>query len=192
MAAMGEPRTDLHIAKLIAAGILPSPSIFHNSVLFKIRVSGTGVSFRPKHNEFVYRDPAIWLSPEICQRVRGVPLVENHPTKNVLDGETFYSSIVGLLIHGFAENDELKAIARIFEKRAAAILEAGSYDTSPAVIDPQGIIVKVGNEQLLIEGEPAVIDHVALIDTSDGNQGVWNKTGADLGVEISEGAISNA
>jgi hypothetical protein len=104
----------------------------------------------------------------------------------VLDGDTFHSSIVGILVFGFAEDNQLKAIARIFDNRAAAILEAGSYDTSPAVIDPQGILVKAGDDNLLVEGEPAVIDHVALIDTSDGNKGVWNKTGADLGVEITK------
>ena len=45
------------------------------------------------------------------------------------------------------------------------------------MIDPEGVLVKAGEDQLLVEGEPAVIDHVALIDTSEGNRGVWNKTG---------------
>jgi hypothetical protein len=33
------------------------------------------------------------------------------------------------------------------------------------------------DDDLLIEGEPTFLDHLALIDVSQGNKGVWNKTG---------------
>ena len=45
-------------------------------------------------------------------------------------------------------------------------------DASPSVVfaDPdQNVMLKIGDEDLLIEGEPSFLDHVALIDTSTGN-----------------------
>jgi colicin import membrane protein len=178
--------TDIDIARLIAANLLPSPFPFYNSVLIKLRLSGSGVSYRRKHDEFVYRDPKLYLSQEFADRWRGVALVENHPAEGMLDGETFVSSICGIITYAFPEGDELKGIARIFDKRIAEVLEEGSYTTSPAVIDPNGVMVKVGDDSVLCEFEPSVIDHVALIHSAEGEAaGVWDKGDpSNLGVEI--------
>jgi hypothetical protein len=183
-----EPHTELEVAKSIAAGELPSPFEFQNSKFYRVRVSGTGVAWRNRNREFVYRPPSVWLSPEMCQRVAGLPLVAEHPNKNILDGKSFYDSIVGVLIHGFAENDELYGIARIIDQRACAILDGGNFDTSPSVIlDSQGIVLQIDDDPLLIEGTPLLLDHLALVNTVQGNKGVWNRSsdGADVGVEIS-------
>ena len=58
-------------------------------------------------------------------------------------------------------------------------------DTSPCVLfDPsQNTILKIGDDDLLIEEEPVLLDHLALV-----TKGVWNrdKNGADVGVEITK------
>jgi hypothetical protein len=181
---------DIDIARLISIGPLPSPMPFHNSTLIKIRLSGTGVAYRRKHDEFVYRDPKLYLSWRFADRWRGVALVENHPESQELDGDTFVSSICGIVTYAFPdfEAGELMGIARIFDKRIAAILEAGNYTTSPAVLNPDGIMLEVGGDKLLAENEPAVIDHVALLDVDKNQLGVWDKgdTTNNPGVEITE------
>jgi len=184
--------TEFDIARSIAAGSLPSPTEFMGSTFFAVRVSGTGVAWRPSIGEFGYRDPRIWLGPEMRQRVAGVPLVDDHPDKNRLDGPEFYRRVVGMLLLGFDRGDELWAVARVIDAGAAEILGGGEYDTSPGVVyapDAQGQMVETDRgEKLLIEGVPSLIDHLALIDTRGGNAGVWTKGGtAEIGVDINGG-----
>jgi hypothetical protein len=184
------PTTELDIARAVAAGELPSPSEFHNSTYYKVRVSGVGVAWREKHQEFCYRPPSVWLSDEMCQRVCGLPLIAEHPLSATLDGPAFYQRIVGICLFGFVEGDELMAIARVIDDQAAAIIEAGNWDTSPSVaFEPeQNVLLKVGDDKLLVEDNPVLLDHLALVNTEHGRKGVWNraKDGANLGVELSE------
>jgi hypothetical protein len=177
-----EPLTELEVAKLIAAGELPSPTEFHNSRFYCMRVSGTGVAWRRRNLEFCYRSPTVWLSPEMCQRVAGLPLVEQHPDKNILDGKSFYDSIVGIFIYGFVQGDTLYGIARIIDDRACAVLDGGQWDTSPSVTLDSRVVLKVGYDPLLIEDKPSLLDHVALVQ-----KGVWSRDADETpGVEISQ------
>jgi hypothetical protein len=186
---------ELDVAKAVASGELPSPTAFGNSKYFKMRISGSGTAWRSKHREYVYRSAAIWCSPKMCERVRGLPVISEHPEGGTLDGRSFYQQICGIIVLGVVEGDELWGVCRIIDDRAATILTAGYYDTSPSCVfsDDQNIALKIGDgddaNDLLIEGEPSFLDHVALVDTSAGNSGVWSKGDLDadnLGVEISE------
>jgi hypothetical protein len=73
-------------------------------------------------------------------------------------------------------------VCRIVDDGAAEIISNQAYDTSPAVTfsPDQNIMIQIGDEPLLLEGNPRFLDHVALVAA-----GVWNKSGEDLGVEIS-------
>jgi hypothetical protein len=188
---MPEIRHELDVAKAVAAGELPSPSEYGNSKYYRLRISGTGVAWRARHQEFCYRPASIWLAPEMCERVAGLPVVAEHPPGGALDGRSFYERIVGICVLGFLEGDELWAVCRIIDDGAAAILNSGSYDTSPAVTfsSDQNTILNIGDEPLLLEGNPRHLDHLALVAA-----GVWNKTGDDPGVEISssEKELENA
>jgi hypothetical protein len=179
--------TELDVARAMADGRLPSPTEFHNSKFYRVRISGTGVAWRPSVGEFVYRPPSVWLTDEFCERVRGLPVIAEHPDKKILDGDNFYSRIVGICTFGFVEGDELWGIVRVFAERAAEILNGGAFDSSPAVnfAPGQNIKLQLDGDTLLIEDDPALLDHVALVDTSEGNRGVWTRD-ADPGVEITE------
>jgi hypothetical protein len=186
---MSEIQTELDVARGIASGDLPSPTEHHGSHYYKVRVSGTGVAWREKHKEFCFRPPDVWLSDEMCQRVCGLPLIAEHPLSAKLDGPAFYQRIVGILVLGFVEGSDLMGIARVIDEQASAIIESGSWDTSPGVAFElgQNIKLKAGDDTVLIEENPAQLDHLALINTEDGRKGVWNRAndGADLGVELS-------
>lgn len=183
---------ELDIARALMSGELPSPTQFGNSKYFRLRISGTGVAWRSKHREFVYRSAAIWCSPEMIARVPGLPVIAEHPEKGTLDGPNFFSRIIGICTVGFVENTdkgpELWAVCRVIDDHAAKVLTSGYFDTSSSVVfgDPeQNVVIRVGDADLLIEGEVTFLDHCALIDTSEGNKGVWTRD-TDVGVEISE------
>ena len=187
------PTTELDIARAIAAGELPSPTEFQNSQFYKMRVSGTGVAWRNAHREFCFRPPAVWLSDRMIERVRGLPVIAEHPPfRATLDGPAFHERVLGICVLGFVEGSDLMAVVRVIDKQVAAILDECSVDTSPCVqFDPsQNTILKVGDDDLLVEGEPILLDHLALV-----TKGVWNraKDGADVGVEITaEEELENA
>jgi colicin import membrane protein len=185
--------TELDIARAVASGELPSPTAFGNSKYFKLRISGTGVAWRNKHQEYVLRQRSIWCAPEMAARVgAGLPVIAEHPPgKGTLDGPSFFERIVGICVLGFVEGDELWAVCRVIDDHAAKVLASGFFTTSPSVVfgdADQNVFLKIGDEDLLIEGVPSFLDHVALVDTSTGNSGVWDhsKDGTDLGLEISE------
>ena len=182
--------TELDIARAISARELPSPTPYQNCTLFAVRISGTGVAFRPKVDEFVYRPPRVWLTDEMARRVAGLPVVAEHPDVALLDGDSFYNRVVGTVIHAFPRYGELWGICRIIDERAAAILKAGEFDTSPAVsfaANTNSTVDLGSGLTLLLEEEPELLDHLALIDMSRGNRGVWNRDGADAGVDVKGG-----
>src|SRR5215831_2311750 len=85
---------ELAVARAIAQGNLPSPQRYENVMLWAIRITGTGASFRPKENEFVFRNKEIHLNPDALARWNGSPVVFRHPKKGLLDSKEFGESIV--------------------------------------------------------------------------------------------------
>jgi colicin import membrane protein len=130
----GPMLTELQIAWRIAAGSLQSPQKFGNSCFWAIRISGVGCAWRESMQEFAWREPSIWLSPEMCARATGLPVLIDHPEKGVLTSAEFAARCVGLTTYAYVKGDELWAVARILDSGANDILLAGAYeDTSPAV-----------------------------------------------------------
>jgi len=175
--------TERDIVLALARGDLPSPTEFYGSKFYRVRVSGTGAAWRSNQREFCYRDPRIFLSDRMCHRVCGLPLIVAHPKEKMLNGDSLAASIVGVLLYGYVQDDSLWGIARIIDERTCELLDAGEFDTSPSVLfDPaDNVTVPVNSgDKLLIEGEPALLDHVAIVP-----KGVWTR-GGEAGVEISE------
>ena len=75
---------ELQLVEGIAEGVLASPQEWQNSTYVKLRLSGTGVAYRPSINEYVYRSPDIWLSPTMVRRVLGLPIVIEHPPGSLM------------------------------------------------------------------------------------------------------------
>ena len=185
-----EPQTELGVARAIAAGELPSGTEWQNSRFYRVRISGVGVAWRSKNREFTYRSPDEWLSDEMCRRSCGLFLVEAHPDKQILDGQSFYDSIVGVVIHAFVDHEkqELAGIARIIDPRACEILDSEQWDTSPSVTldGAQSIVLQVDGSPLILEPPPLLLDHLALI--APPGKGVWSRDQDSVGIETQASA----
>jgi hypothetical protein len=158
--------SELEVARAVASGDLPSPSYHCNNGFFALRLSGVGVAFRPLRNEFVYRPPEIWLSDEMLDRVRGLPVIVQHPPDQQLNGDELAKRVIGTIIHSYIEGDSLMGVARVIDESAAQALAKFGADTSPAVVFANGgdnITLDVGDgDVMLVEAEPSLVDHIAV------------------------------
>lgn len=161
--------------RAIADGTLPSPQQFGASWYWAIRISGTGAAWREGVGEFCWREPAVWLTPEMCIRATSLPVLVDHPEAGTLNSPEFAMRCVGVTVFGFIKGDELWGVARILDNGANEILAAGAYaDTSPAVTfaPGSGARIEIDGKPCLVEPEPMIIDHVALTA-----KGVWTRDG---------------
>ena len=173
---------ELTVARMVAAGELASPTRFENITIYAMRMSGTGVSYRKGINEFVWRDPKVWISQEMVDRCAGVPLVFQHPEKSILNSDEFADRVVGTVMFGYIKDDELWCVARVYDDEVIKLLEEEQMSTSPAVIfrDPEAN-TKLKTDDgtpLLIEGVPTLLDHLAICQ-----KGVWDKGGEAAGID---------
>jgi hypothetical protein len=176
---------ELVVVERIANGDLPSPTEFMNSWYWALRISGTGVAWRASVREFCMREPAMWLGEEMQRRCLGLPVVMEHPTSGLLDSREFGARAVGMIVYSFVRGSDLMGVARILDAAAIEIL-AGGADTSPAVqfAPNAGARITIDGKPLLIEGDPMLLDHLAIVV-----KGVWTRSSSP-GVEniLSEAA----
>ncbi|WP_196096098.1 NUDIX domain-containing protein [Enterobacter roggenkampii] len=172
---------ETEVAALIADGTLSSPQFFINMWMFAIRVTGTGVTWRSADQQMAFRNPDDYLTPEFLQRVAGLPLIWLHPEKNTLDSNEFAKRVIGTLTNSWvADNDEVWAIARVYDAEAAEIMATRQLSTSPTVkfVEVPDSIIEIDGQPLLVEPSPELLDHVAICE-----QGVWDKLLAPTGVK---------
>lgn len=183
--------TEMDCAKLIRDGLLPSPQVFGNSMLFALRVTGTGQAYRTKLDEFVHRDESICLTPEYLERCI-LPVVWLHPESNKLDTKSYAESNIGLTILPYIKtieggDGEVWAIARIIDMVAALEMSkvGAEWSTSPGVVfsDRSGNATFSLDDgaSILIEGTPYLMDHLAICE-----RGVWDKEGPSEGVQVDQ------
>ena len=169
------------VARAIAEGALTSPQKFENMWLFALRITGTGTSYRKKLDEYVYRRPENYLTSEFLARCNGLPVVMMHPDGLTLNSKEFGERVIGAITLPYIAGDEVWGIARIYDEKAARMMENEQLSTSPAVIwrDPSvNSRVELENgSKLLIEGKPSLLDHLAICEF-----GVWDKGGEPSGV----------
>lgn len=181
---------ELVVARMVADGRLVSPTKFENVTLYAMRVSGTGVSYRKGIDEFVWRDPKVWITQEMADRCAGVPVVFEHPERNTLNSEEFADRVVGAVMFGYVKpigdaatvpNPELWCVARIYDDEIIKLLDEEKMSTSPAVVFREpgstSIIKLEDGTPVLIEGVPNLLDHLAICE-----KGVWDKGGSSDGV----------
>lgn len=164
---------ELGLARAMATGELTSPQRFKNFWLFDMRITGTGVAYRPKINEFVYRRPEHYLTDDYLARCMGLPVIMMHPELAVLDSDEFSDRVVGSMMLPYIKESEVWGIARIYDDAAAAMMRDKKLSTSPSVVlrntDNSKMKLEDGST-LLIEGKPALMDHLAICEN-----GVWDK-----------------
>ena len=174
--------TETDLARAMVAGQFESPQFFTNMWLFDIRITGTGTSYRSKDGEYVYRPPEEYLNDEFLARCNGLPVIIEHPEKANLDSDEFKKRIVGTVLMPYIKGDEVWAIARIYDKAAATLMSNEQLSTSPNVVFRSPKLTNTtatldGGQKLLIEGNPNLLDHIAICEN-----GVWDKGGPPSGV----------
>lgn len=180
---------ELSIAKAIRDGELVSPQYFGNLLLIALRITGTGASYRAGIDQYVWRDPALYLNDHFLERCQGLPVIWEHPEdKPALDTEDFRKRIIGTILFAYIVGDEVWGIAKILDMDAAQMLCTDQLSTSPCVVfvnQPSGEKVRTEDgKTLLIEGAPRLLDHLAIVAN-----GVWDKEGPPTGVD-NESTIS--
>jgi hypothetical protein len=173
---------ELAIARAIRDGELTSPQRYMESLLLvAIRITGTGAAYRPSIDEYVWRDPSIYLNPDFLERCQGLPVIWRHPKTNVLDSKEFSDRVVGAVMLPYIKGQEVWCIARIYDDQASDYIEQHELSTSPAVLCT-GKQYSIGEgKELLIEGKPELLDHIAILAPLEA--GVWDKGGPPSGVE---------
>lgn len=193
---------ELDIARTIASGDMVSPQKYQNIWLFAVRVTGTATSFRSaKHEdpkdpskvtreaEFVYRRPEAYLTPDFLARCNGLPVVVLHPDKMPISSEDFSKSVIGTVFLPFIRDNEVWAVAKIFNEQAANEMATTQLSTSPGVLtggDNSRFRMDDGSK-VLIEGDPELVDHLALVPN-----GVWDKQGDPSGVDAVDAKMDSA
>lgn len=181
--ALARGRMDeAQVARAIAAGELVSPQPYGNSWLFNLRITGTGTAYRQALDEYVWRDPSLYLNQGFLDRCNGLPVILEHPNKEMLDSKEYADRNVGSIVYPYIRGEEVWGIARILDQPTAEYMREHQVSTSPAVVfaDP-GVneTIEVGDgKHLLIEGKPSLLDHLAICE-----EGVWDKGGPPVGVD---------
>jgi 8-oxo-dGTP pyrophosphatase MutT (NUDIX family) len=174
--------TETDLARAMVAGEYSSPQFFVNMWLFDIRITGTGTSYRSKDEEYVYRPPEEYLNDEFLARCNGLPVIVDHPENSNLNSEEFKKRSVGSVMLPYIKGDEVWAIVRIYDEATATLMSQEQLSTSPNVVfrNPklENTVVTLDNgEKGLIEGNPKLLDHIAICEV-----GVWDKGGPPTGV----------
>jgi hypothetical protein len=174
---------ELEAAEKIRDGLLPSPTKFGGMTLFNLRVTGTGLSYRHAHEEYVWRDESIYLNDTFLRRCAGLPVIWDHPpSKPMLDSKEFNDRIIGTIMLPYIRESDVWAVCRLYDEDAIALMSDGQLSTSPAVvfkpIDGNEKVSLDNDETLLIEGTPSYLDHLAVCQ-----MGVWDKGGPPVGVQ---------
>jgi len=172
---------ELAVARAISEGRLTSPQRYENVTLWAIRITGTGASYRPKVNEFVFRDPTDHINPDALARCNGLPVIFKHPAKALLNSEEFANRIVGTIFLPYVAGDEVWGIAKIYDDETNRLLDEENLSTSPGVnfkdFKVNRSLRMEDGSKVLIEGKPSLVDHVAICEL-----GVWDKGGDPSGI----------
>ncbi len=167
---------ELDIAKQVASGELPSPTVYMNSGYVALRISGTGCCWRRSVKEFAIRSPEIWLTPQMERRWLGAPAVIDHPAETGVLNSNFYGDrTVGSIVHSWSTETELWSVTRILDAGAYGLIKDGKlHDTSPGIVlaAEEPAFVEYAGARILVEGEVALVDHLALCGL-----GVWTRAG---------------
>lgn len=172
---------ELGVAQAVRDGDLTSPQRYENIALVALRITGTGMAYRQGLDEYVWRDPEIYLNDRFLARCQGLPVIVEHPKTNVLDSQEFADRVVGTIMLPYVKQNEVWGIARIYDASTIRMIERNRLSTSPAVVfrstSANTTERMEDGSTLLIEGKPSLLDHLALCE-----QGVWDKGGEPAGV----------
>lgn len=179
---------ELGVARAMSNGQLTSPQKYGNVTLFDMRITGTGIAYRSEkkddkgkiiqQEEFVYRRPENYLTPDFLARCNGLQVIMMHPKTAILNSKEFSARTVGAMMLPYIKGEEVWGIAKLYDDDAIKLLETETMSTSPAVLLGNGDTkITFEGKPLLIEGAPSLVDHLAICE-----HGVWDKGGEPSGI----------
>jgi hypothetical protein len=104
-----------------------------------------------------------------------------------LNGEEYEARTVGAIVFPFVRDGELRGIGRVFDPAIAVAMASGQFSTSPCASFAKGENRSVAGSDgvLLIEGDPNLLDHLAIVpNNGDVGGGVWDKGGEAAGIRV--------
>lgn len=173
---------ELGVAEAMRDGELTSPQHYgKNLMLVAMRITGTGLSYRSASEEFVWRDPSIYMNDEFLRRCAGLAVIFHHPGNDLVNTATYRERIVGAIFVAYLkpEVEEVWGIAKILDLRAGALLESEVMSTSPAVLVVGPKMKTSDGEVIMFENKPLLLDHLAVLIHVPG---VWDKGQGPQGV----------
>lgn len=164
-------KENLHESEIINAyklGKLTDIFIANNCFYMPIRITGTGETLRVfdtenGESEFFIEDRIkhYFFTPQNIEQCGRLPVLLEHPKtgsmvsyKNTQD----LSQIIGQTIHAYGKDDEIWAIARIYDLSLLDKLNKEIYSTSPGVIS--NCVIMQDN---LSRETPTEINHIAFV-----------------------------
>lgn len=175
---------ELDLARAMAAGRLTSPQRYANVTLWNIRLTGTGLAYRSHLKERVWRDPSIYMNEDFLARCNGLLVIMEHPQERAtVDSKEFKDRVIGTVFLPYLKEaeQEVWAIAKVYDDTANEMMDRWQLSTSPAVVlgpaENNEKVMLSGGNHLLIEGEPTLLDHVAVCPL-----GTWDVEGEPIGV----------
>jgi hypothetical protein len=115
-------------------------------------------------------------------------LVFEHPKKEILTTDEYRQRSIGTVILPYIKGNEVWGIAKVYDSDAATLMQSTHTSTSPAVLvrgsDSESQKLEDG-KTLLIEGNPAYLDHLAVCV-----HGVWDKGGGPEGIKSGENQMA--
>ena len=179
------PTNELEVAKAIRSGELSSPQQYENLWLFDVRITGTGMSYRPTLDEYVYRPPEVFLTDAFVERCNGLPLIFMHPDDSlILNTDEYRNRSIGNVILPYIKGDDVRGIAKVLDADAAELMMKSHASTSPAVVFRDAgstETIVIDGKEVLVEGDPSYLDHLAICE-----EGVWDKGKEPNGVKLQE------
>ncbi len=176
--------TEWDAVMAVRNGELPSPTRYGGMWLFAVRVTGTGIAYRPRNKEWVYRPPEYYLTKEFLERIKGLPILFMHTEEGPLHGKEFSDRIMGVLVAPWIQDDEVWGVAKIYMDEDAKLIIEKFRSTSPSIsLDVEdGEIKELSNgEHVFVEGPPIYADHLAIVP-----EGVWDKLDGPKGISFVE------
>ena len=173
---------ELGIAKAMVAGDLVSPQRYENLLLVALRITGTGAAYRSGIDEYVWRDPSLYLNDEFLERCQGLTVIWEHPKKRMMNSKEFNRRVIGSVMIPYIkpEEREVWGIAKVYDEEAVEALSTEQWSTSPGVKLKTSMSQKLEDgSKLLLEGDIRLLDHIAVCTL-----GVWDKAGPASGVDV--------
>ncbi len=175
--------TEWDAIQAVRNGTAPSPSRYEGMWLFRVRVTGTGISFRPSLDEWVYRAPEFYLNDTFLERIKGLPILFMHTESGPVSGAEYQQRNIGTLVAPWVQDSAVWGIAKIYTDEDAELIVEYFPSTSPSVSfdvdESKDYVTAPDGRRMLIERAPEYIDHLAVVP-----QGVWDKFGSPSGVDI--------